>query len=56
MKLFYTSYICSNPDLLFHQLPLLKIDDLNLIQSSATARYVARKGGLFGEKEPEISR
>ena len=41
---------------MFHQVPLLKIDGLNLIQSSAIARYVARKGNLLGEKEPDISR
>jgi glutathione S-transferase len=49
-------FLALYPDLMFHQLPLLKIDGLNLIQSSATARYIARKGNLFGTKEPDISR
>jgi len=33
--------------LAFNQLPLLQIDGLDLVQTTATARYVAGKGGLL---------
>lgn len=33
----------------FDQMPLLEIDDLNLSQSSAMIRYLARRGGYYGE-------
>ncbi len=39
--------------LLFGQLPLLQIDGLNLVQSQAMVRYLARKGGLEGVTEGE---
>lgn len=32
----------------FDQMPLLEIDGLNLSQSSAMIRYLARRGGLYG--------
>merc|ERR1711935_289920 len=35
--------------LLFRQLPLLEIDGLNLVQSQAMIRYVARRSGLDGD-------
>ena len=37
--------------LLFGQLPLLQIDGLNLVQSQAMVRYLARRGGLEGHTE-----
>ena len=33
----------------FNQLPLLEIDGRNLSQSTATTRYLARKGGFYGD-------
>jgi len=33
----------------FDQMPLLEIDGLNLSQSSAMIRYLARRGGYYGE-------
>lgn len=36
-------------DLLFQQLPLLEIDGLKLVQSSAIVRYIARKYNLYGK-------
>jgi len=33
----------------FDQMPLLEIDGLNLSQSSAMIRYLARRGGFYGE-------
>lgn len=35
----------------FDQMPLLEIDDLNLSQSSATVRYLARRGGFYGDND-----
>ena len=35
--------------LLFNQLPLLEIDGRNLTQSTATTRYLARKGNFYGD-------
>jgi glutathione S-transferase len=35
----------------FDQMPLLEIDDLNLSQSSAMIRYLARRGGYYGETD-----
>jgi glutathione S-transferase len=34
--------------LLFGQVPLLQVDGLNLVQSQAIVRYLARKHGLLG--------
>jgi len=39
--------------LLFRQLPLLEIDGLNLVQSQAMLRYVARRSGLDGATPAE---
>ena len=39
----------ANNDLLFQQLPLLEIDGLKLVQSSAIVRYIARKHNLYGK-------
>ena len=33
----------------FDQMPLLEIDDLNLSQSTAMIRYLARRGDYYGE-------
>ena len=37
--------------LMFGQIPLLKIDGLNLVQSCATLRYLSRKHNMYGESE-----
>jgi glutathione S-transferase len=39
--------------LAFNQLPLLQIDGLNLVQSGATIRYLARRGNLLGGTDPK---
>jgi len=44
------------PDLLFKQVPLLRLDGLNLVQTSAIVRYIGRKANLLGEKDPQIFR
>ena len=35
----------------FDQMPLLEIDGLDLSQSSAMIRYLARRGGLYGNND-----
>jgi len=42
-------------DLLFGQLPLLRIDGLRLVQSQAIVRYVAHKVGLSGATPAEAA-
>lgn len=37
----------------FDQLPLLEIDELNLSQSTALIRYLARRGGLYGDNDDD---
>ena len=37
----------------FDQMPLLGIDGLNLSQSSAMIRYLARRGGLYGDTDAD---
>lgn len=37
----------------FDQMPLLEIDGLNLSQSSAMIRYLARRGGLYGDTDAD---
>ena len=37
----------------FDQMPLLEIDGLNLSQSSAMIRYLARRGGYYGESDAD---
>ncbi|MGH1477976.1 MAG: glutathione S-transferase family protein [Geminicoccales bacterium] len=37
----------------FDQMPLLEIDGLNLSQSSAMIRYLARRGGLYGNNDTD---
>ncbi len=37
----------------FDQMPLLEIDGLNLSQSSAMIRYLARRGGYYGETDAD---
>ena len=41
--------------LLFNQVPLLEIDGKNLTQSTATTRYLARKGNLYGDTTDDNS-
>ncbi|XP_046557173.1 glutathione S-transferase A4-like [Haliotis rubra] len=40
----------------FYQVPLLEIDGLELVQTGAIVRYVARKGGLYGHSNAEQSK
>lgn len=37
----------------FDQMPLLEVDGLNLSQSSAMIRYLARRGGLYGSDDTD---
>ncbi len=37
----------------FDQMPLLEVDGLNLSQSSAMIRYLARRGGFYGETDDD---
>ena len=37
----------------FDQMPLLEINDLNLSQSTAMIRYLARLGGLYGDSDTD---
>jgi len=37
----------------FDQMPLLEIDSLNLSQSSAMVRYLARRGGYYGDTDTD---
>jgi len=37
----------------FDQMPLLEIDGLNLSQSSAMIRYLARRGGFYGKTDED---
>ncbi|XP_069781801.1 hematopoietic prostaglandin D synthase-like isoform X2 [Narcine bancroftii] len=41
------------PTLLFKQLPILKVDDIELNQSTAIARYLAKETGLAGKNNIE---
>ncbi|XP_032878360.1 hematopoietic prostaglandin D synthase [Amblyraja radiata] len=41
------------PTLLFKQLPILKMDEIELNQSTAIARYLARESGLAGKTSIE---
>lgn len=37
----------------FDQMPLLELDGLNLSQSSAMIRYLARRGDLYGDDDTD---
>lgn len=39
----------------FKQVPLLKIDDMELVQTNAIVHYVARKGHLYGADDKEAA-
>lgn len=41
--------LISDGALLYHQLPLLEIDGMRLVQTGAILRYISRKAGLYGE-------
>jgi hypothetical protein len=41
------SYLFTDGALLFKQVPLLRIDDMEFVQTGAIVRYVAKKGGLY---------
>ena len=48
-------YLRENGYLAFNQVPLLRIDGLNLVQSQAIVRYLARKHHLYGENDKEAA-
>lgn len=48
-------YLALKDELLFGQVPMLKIEGQKLFQTNAIVRHAARKGKLLGEKEPEIT-
>jgi len=43
-------------ELLFQQVPLLRIDGMNLVQSGAIARYLARKAQFYGDTDIEAAK
>jgi len=43
-------------ELLFQQVPLLRIDGMKLVQSGAIARYLARKARLYGETDMDAAK
>jgi len=43
------------PEMAFGQSPCLKDNELNLVQSNAILRHLARKHGLYGSKEDEAA-
>jgi hypothetical protein len=49
-------YLLIEKKLLFLQVPLLEIDGKNLVQSSAIARYICRKGNLLGDNEDDMTK
>ena len=53
MKLIMINHIFVDGDLLFNQVPLLKIDGMNLVQTNAILNYVATKAGLNGKDAKE---
>ncbi|XP_055954467.1 glutathione S-transferase 3-like [Patella vulgata] len=46
----------SDGDLLFQQVPLLEIDGKRIVQSGAILRYLARRGGIYGNNNDESTR
>jgi glutathione S-transferase len=44
------------PDLLFKQVPMLRMDGMNIVQTAAIVRYIARKANLLGDIDPHIVR
>jgi len=47
-------FVALFPDLLFLQVPLLRIDGMNIVQSAAIVRYIGRKANLLGATDKEI--
>lgn len=50
------SLFVTDGKLLFKQVPLLEIDGLELVQTPAIVRYIARKGGLYGHSNEESAK
>jgi glutathione S-transferase len=50
----YHCYIVGGK-VLFGQVPLLEIDGLNLVQTGAIVRYLARKYNLYGNNDKEAT-
>jgi len=49
-------YLALLPELLFGQVPLLRIDGQSIVQSGAIVRHIARKAKLLGTSELETTR
>jgi len=49
-------YVALLPELLFGQVPLLRIDGRSIVQSCAIVRHIARKAKLLGSNELETTR
>jgi len=48
--------MCTVAELLFQQLPMIRIDGMDLVQSGAIARYLARKAHLYGDTDMEAAK
>jgi glutathione S-transferase len=49
-------FLALKPELMFGQVPLLRIDGLKLVQSGTIVRYIARKANLLGGSDHDIVR
>ena len=49
----HQAYLRDNGFLEFNQVPLLRIDGMNIVQTQAIVRYLARKHGLYGKTAKE---
>ena len=49
----HQAYLRDNGFLEFNQVPLLRIDGMNIVQTQAIVRYLARKHGLYGKNAKE---
>jgi len=43
-------------ELLFQQLPMLRVDGMTLVQSGAIARYLARRAHLYGDTDAQAAK
>jgi len=49
-------FISLHPDLLFKQVPMLRIDGLKIVQTAAIVRHIGRKANLLGSTDLEKTR
>jgi len=56
MFLTYFGCLQTVAELLFQQVPLLRIDGMNLVQSGAIVRYLAAKTNLYGNTLMEAAK